>query len=768
MTALVDHVFGIRHLSAAGAAHLAQLLDEVQPTAVCVEGPAGIEREIAHLVHADTRPPVALLAFTKERPIRTMSYPLTRYSPEWVACRWALAHGRELVFMDLPADVFLGLGAARERAQTPAPDDASDAGATDEADALLRFDPLEALARRAGGTDLETWWERTFEHLASAADYMAAAHALGEGMREVEQRPAWHTAETILREAFMRRVLRETLARGHDRSRVVAVCGAFHTPVLTDAEPSMSDAEVASLPRLAATVTLVPYSYERLHTRSGYGAGNVAPAYFEALYDELVKGRPERVAVRFLSRVARTMRRSGNPKAPAQVIDAVRLARALAAASDSPVVTLGDLRAAAVTCLGEGDARVVASALDKVETGDAIGRLPDGVSRTALQDDFRRQVRELKLEKVLRAGAEPLELDLREDRRAKSVDAAFLDRRRSTFLHRVGACGLALAQAKATGQANASWKEHWLVTWSEAFEVALAQRSLVGDSVAGVAAYELSLRLAACRGAGEAACVLEVAARCELADALEAARAKVQAVAVDDDSLPSIASAVDALLAVTRFGGVRHVDPEPLWPLVAQLFLRGALLLPDAVQCDDSARAGVRDGLVALARAASQEPARLAVSAFDAAVRDAALSDRGDAYLAGAATALGLERLLLEDDELGGALSRRLSAGTDPGAAGSYFEGLAGMNRSALFSRPVLWQMFSRYVDALDGDQFLHALVPLRRAFADFSPGEIRRVVDQLAQAWGGGRAALAKSVEQPLSDADLAALADGLGDLDL
>ena len=85
VAASLCRVFGVRHLSPAAARHLEVVLDALQPTAVLVEGPADASAQIKHLVHKDTKPPLALLAYTKARPVRTILYPLAEYSPEWVA-----------------------------------------------------------------------------------------------------------------------------------------------------------------------------------------------------------------------------------------------------------------------------------------------------------------------------------------------------------------------------------------------------------------------------------------------------------------------------------------------------------------------------------------------------------------------------------------------------------------------------------------------------------------------------------------------------------
>src|SRR5947209_4268145 len=94
-------IFGVRHLSPAAAHHLHAVLDEMKPTAVLVEGPFDATEFVKHLGHKDTRPPLAILAYTKSRPVRTILYPLAEYSPEWVALRWGLKNKADTRLIDL-------------------------------------------------------------------------------------------------------------------------------------------------------------------------------------------------------------------------------------------------------------------------------------------------------------------------------------------------------------------------------------------------------------------------------------------------------------------------------------------------------------------------------------------------------------------------------------------------------------------------------------------------------------------------------------------
>src|SRR5206468_1648337 len=140
--------------------------------------------------------------------------------------------------------------------------------------------------------------------------------------------------------------------------------------------------------------------------------------------------------------VVHEMRRRGNVRSAAEVIEAVRLSQSLAALAGAHAPTLRDLRDAAVTCLGRGDAAAVRPHLIEVEVGDAVGKLPRGISRTSIQEDFYYHLESLRLSKYQTEKAQELELDLREDRFVKGAEAAFRDRNRSTFLHRLVTLGV--------------------------------------------------------------------------------------------------------------------------------------------------------------------------------------------------------------------------------------------------------------------------------------------------------------------------------------
>ncbi|MDP4193383.1 MAG: DUF5682 family protein, partial [Bacteroidota bacterium] len=103
------NVFGIRHLSPAGAYHLRKYLDEIKPEVVLIEGPSDANECAKYLTHSGTKPPVAILAYTTELPIHTILYPFASYSPEYQAFMWAEENNARAEFIDLPSDIMIAI-----------------------------------------------------------------------------------------------------------------------------------------------------------------------------------------------------------------------------------------------------------------------------------------------------------------------------------------------------------------------------------------------------------------------------------------------------------------------------------------------------------------------------------------------------------------------------------------------------------------------------------------------------------------------------------
>ncbi len=759
--------FGIRHLSPMGAWHLREFLERTRPDLVLVEGLDDATGLLPDVTRKQTEPPIAILAYTDTQPVRTLVYPFARYSPEYQAICWADAHDVPVEFFDLPSDVFLGLQDREiERLEQKRREAREASPASEEPPVPVgvpepRPSLFQQIADLAGERDYDTYWERHFEHNPEPGSYHGATMELGRVVRELEKdEPLWR-AENLVREAYMRRRVEEALASGHRPDRIVAVVGAFHGPALTGEFPAMTDRELAALPRRTSKLTLMPYSYFRLSSQSGYGAGNHAPAYFELLWQALDEQGVGDLSRRYLSLVARHLRDAGTHRSTAEVIDAVRLAETLSALKDGLAPTLADLRDAAVTLLGQGEPITVREALARVDVGTAIGQLPSGVSQTSIQADFARELERLKLEKYRTNVQQELDLDLRENRRVKSEEAAFLDLHRSSFFHRLRVLGVSFARPAPTRQQSATWAEKWLLQWTPESEIELVEAVLLGETVELATAYKFKSQLEACTSIADAAARVRDACQCGLMKSMDLARRRLQELAATSSEFIALAAAAWQLSQVVRYGDVRRFDSQPLLPLLEELFVEAALALFAAASCDDKAVKPMIQAVDEVNKVDLDFHDRVEEALWIEQLRRLADADDRNPSLSGYACALLLERGLMENEALAREVSRRISPGVPADLGAGWFEGLARRNRYALLARQPLWEQLAGYIESLDEEQFRRALVFLRRAFGPFSPREKRHIAENLGEYWGLNADAASEMIEQPLTEPEEKMLED-------
>lgn len=737
------HLFGVRHLSPTGAYQLYKFLEEIKPTAVLVEGLSDANEQIEHFSVKDTRPPIAILAYTEELPVRTLMYPFADYSPEYQALVWAKKNNAHAEFIDLPSDVFINLEYSVKKGietidldRDEEKDDNSENGKK-ENNAIKDKSIYEKWALLAGEEDHDTYWERYFEHNQNKDAYRLSALEFGKSIRELLQDNPVEMAKNLVREAYMRKRILEVMEAGHSAEKIVVVTGAYHSPALMGDLPPMSEEEFLSLPRVKTKLTLMPYSYYRLSSRSGYGAGNNAPAYYGMMWDCLKEGELEILPYAYFSKIAFFMRESGTHRSSAEVIEAVRLSNTLAAMHGGSAPTLRDLRDSAVVCLGQGELSVVSEAMAQVEVGTEIGALPEGVSRTSIQDDFYRELKRLKLEKYKSPVAMDLDLDLRENRRVKSEEAAFLDLNRSFFLHRLKVLKVSFQKYKIRSQESATWAESWVLQWTPESEIELVEAVLKGETIELATAFAFKERLENCEKIEEAALVIRQACECGMMESMEQAREVLQKLAVDTGAFNEAAFAAFQLSQVISYGDIRRFDSSKLIPILQQLFLRSNLLLLDAANCDNNAAYQVADSINILNKIALEYYETVDEELWIKKLTELSERDDRNPKLSGLACSILLERNLIDNEKLSQEVSRRLSPGIDADLGAGWFEGLSMKNRYALIARTSLWKQIDEYVAQLDNEQFKRALVFLRRAFGDFNVSEKRSISEKLGEVWG-------------------------------
>jgi len=688
-----------------------------QPDVVLIEGPPEADGLVELAADPEMRPPVALLGYVAGESSKAAFWPFAVFSPEWQAMRYALGAGIPVRFCDLPAAHQLAIAEGR--------------GGGRWAGLRSRVDPVGELASAAGYDDPERWWEDVVEHVPGPAVFAALAEAIGV-LREQTEEP---DSRDAVREAHMRKVLRKTIKDGYQR--IAVVCGAWHVPALQSLPAAAADDRLLrGLPKVKATLTWVPWTYGRLSYASGYGAGIRSPGWYDHLFS--AAGQP---IERWLAKAAAVLRDEGIGVSSADVIEAVRLADALAALRGRPLAGLEEVTESARAVLCEGSDLLTALIQRRLVVGERLGAVPAATPMVPLQRDLHDQQRRLRL----RPEASPRDYDL--DLR-KPNDLA-----RSHLLHRLALLGIRWGTPRQGRTRNiGTFRETWELTWRPELDLALIEASMWGSSVVAAAtqrARSIASGASGVSGVSGAPALEELTTlveRCllaDLGDALPAVLAAVRDRAALDTDVAHLMAALPALVRAARYGDVRGTDPARLSEVAIEMMTRICAGLPAAMaSLDEAAERAMRDRVDAVHSATGL--------LTDGASRErwldtlARLLPRCPPLMSGRLTRLLLDAGRLSTDEASSRMSRELSAAAPAAAAAGWAEGFLAGSGLLLVHDDKLLALADGWLAGLSEDAFAAVLPALRRTFGGFAPPERRAIGEKASRLDGTGRASVA------------------------
>ncbi|MFH8614275.1 DUF5682 family protein [Streptomyces sp. NPDC017979] len=587
--------------------------------------------------------------------------------------------------------------------------------------ARMRVDPIAVLAEAAGYDDPERWWEDVVEHR-GAADPFAAFAALAEAMTALRETYGHGGHERDLaREAHMRLQLRA--ARKEYGDDVAVVCGAWHVPALTERTTLAADrAQLKGLPKVKVETTWVPWTHRRLARRSGYGAGIDSPGWYGHLF-----AAPDRPVERWLTKVAGLLRDEDVPVSPAHVIEAVRLAEALAVLRARPLAGLTETTDAVRAVLCEGSDVQLALVRDRLVVGDVLGEVPDAAPAVPLQRDLSRRQRSLRLKPE--ALERELELDLRKD----------TDAEKSRLLHRLRLLGVGWGEPVAGRGSTGTFRETWRLRWEPELYVKVAEAGMWGTTVPSAATAKAEHEALTATALVEVTELAEDCLRAELADALPVVmRALADRAALDTD-VSHLAQALPALARSLRYGDVRSTDTAALAEVASGLAERICVGLPPACTGLDADGAAVMrmhldavHGAMGLLPTAEELADRWGAVLHRLAARDAVAG-----VVRGRAARLLLDDGRLAEDETAALMSLALSPGTPPADAAAWIEGFVGGASGGgmlLLHDERLLGLVDAWLTGVPADAFTDVLPLLRRTFSAYEPG-VRRALGELVRA---------------------------------
>ena len=798
-------LYGIRHHGPGSARSLLRALTEQQPDCVLIEGPTDAEKLLAHAAHTDMVPPVAMLVYNPKNLRQASFFPFAEFSPEWQAILFALKNKIPVRFMDLPMSLSFGLKEETAQLSLDLPESQPDSVHDISNFKLLSpqarsnfelDDPFTEIAKLAGYTDPERWWEACFERTSTnhepqeASEIFSVILELMTALRAEKAGP--ETGETLLREAYMRQTIRAAQKEGFQN--IAVVCGAWHTPALhictpelrsgksaeqssavqARADATISTAELRSgraaerssavqaksdaallkgLKKVKTETTWIPWSFDRLSTQSGYGAGVQAPAWYRILWEHTAFEPPEpgnrsqlqtsnfkpqtsnASTVVWLTSAAQLLRAQDIETSSASVIEAVRLAEALATMRRTLQPGIEELCEAAVAVMGKGMEKPLELLDAQLVIGDVLGAVPASLPVPPLKADFEAQARSCRLDRS--TTDKKLELDLR--------DAP--DLRKSILLHRVDLFGIHWGKILEVGAGKQGrFHEHWSLKWLPDYEIRLIEAGAWGNTVESAALHRTLRQVGEAEKLIQLTTLLGAVLKADLPAAMPALLQKLQSVGVLSTDALLLIEAVPPLAEALRYGQARRIRLDLVEQLLEQLIPRLCLQLP--IVCagvNEDVAEDIQKKMLGLNRALGilQSPEYDAY--WHRALQSISQSDSAAPLLAGLSTRLLFDKKLETATQTGDVMHFRLSTAQSPAVAAEWLEGFLHGSSLLLLHHPALWNILDTWVRDLEGDAFQGLLPLLRRTFSRFPPPERGKMLD-LAKM--GGRQGVAVEEE--------------------
>ncbi len=645
-------------------------------------------------------PPVALLVYAPEKPSLSAFYPFAEFSPEWQAILYANEQNIPFQFFDLPQQQMLMLQQAISN-QTETAQDYND--------------PNEDwYAQQFGYSDSEHWWDYWIE---SRPEQVSVFESVAQMMQMIRAGRPHESPPILLRESAMRLVIDEVLKK-NPVQKLAVICGAYHVPALQGQRATKADREaLKNLPKIKVNATWIPWTYERLAIRSGYGAGIHSPRWYEYIWQH----QKDALLV-FMAEAASLLRQHGLNASTAQVTEAVALAQTLAQMREKGLAGLDELKAAALAVLCEGQEAVFAVVEQELVVGKRMGTVPVDMPAMPIQKDFYAWVKKFRLK--LSPTKEVLELDLRQD----------AHRQKSAFLHRCLILSINFAFNRYTYNKKGTFHDYWELRWRPEYELCLVEANRWGSTIESAA---LSRALENAQNATSAEKVSELLGQLLLADLpsavpylLEALRNKT----ADTADVTVLIEAAKPLAAVLRYGSVRKTDQEAVFLILSDLSKKICIGLPNtAKQANEDAATKIAECLEDLQQIVRKLADRASTSLFEEMLLQLALGALVHGIVAGRACRMCLDAALMSEKVLSVQMSLALSARCDALHAANWLDGFLSGSAQLLIYNDKLFELLNSWLVGLSELQFIEAVAILRRSFARYSQAERERIREKSA-----------------------------------
>lgn len=711
-------ILGIRHHGVGSAKNVLEMLEQIQPDMILVEGATELDA-ITHWVGTKggtpLKPPVAVLGYNIDDPKQATFYPFAEFSPEWQAINFANTKQIPVRMMDLPLAINFQQEINKKVEQEKIETESEEVEAP-KMEFVPYKDPISYFSELAGYQDSELWWEHHFEQKYSkstAKEHFEAVLIMMTELRNAEIKSSLDI-ENVAREVYMRELIRK--AQNELFSNIVVVCGAWHAPALLDLEATAkADNKILkSLPKtkIKVATTWIPWTNDRLSMFSGYGAGITSPGWYEHLwkYGEKDDGS------RWLTKVARLFRQKKMDISTAHVIEAFRLAETLASLRGLSRVGLNELNEATQTVMCMGDGILLELVKKELIVANRIGKVPAELPKLPLQDDFEKLAKSYRL--PITAEKKEYELDLRKE----------TDLNRSKLIYRLEILEIKWG-TRMYARTKGTFKEAWTLKWEPEMFISLIEKGIWGNSIDDACTKFLIDKSQKSNDIKDLAAMIQQAIPAELFGAIEQLLHKINEVATVSADILELMTALSPLVEVSRYGNVRKTDLTAINQLVEGLLTRICIGLPNACYgLDDDNSRKVFEYIKQVNEATRLIENEDLTNLWLKTLQILLDKEGVNAIILGCTCRLLFDAKQIDELQTAQRFGLALSVGNEPVYSAGWVEGFLKGSGMILLYDNILWNLLYKWVFELPDEQFIELLPILRRTFSKFEPSERKQL----------------------------------------
>lgn len=703
--------FPVRHHSPKAARLVRELIHDIQPDAVLIEGPADYMPQFDEL-YLGHQLPIAIYSYVRLLTGQRLGafYPFSIYSPEWQAILAGNNIGADVQFIDMP---WAELATMEQEPVTHRYADGH----------LEQSGYVAELCDEVGVENFDTLWDKLFEVDAgmTVQGYLDRAHIFMYHLRETAH---FVRQSDIAREAFMMARIRESL--DNHNGRILVVTGGFHSSALYERlhDDPRDDEQAYEAVDLDRGIALTPYSYGRLDNLTGYESGMPNPGFYHQVWvdDEAKATNTHR---KLLAQTAIMLRERKQSVTPADLIAVDTTAHALASLRGHQRVWRRDLIDGIISALVKDElaydfSHPFLDAIHELFRGNLIGRLAEGTAVPPLSAQINELLENYEL--TPKPTAREVSLELTKQQHLEC----------SRILHQLRVLGV--PGFRQTGQRQADsdeTQETWRIHWQPEFDAAVIERTIYGATLVDAARARLHENLGDIEAptATDAAKILMDMAQMGMPDSHNFYRGLAEVIG-NDQSFFTVTAALDKLLFLYRFdrvlGTSKHTD---IGQLLSDTFSHGVWLLQTLGVVQDRDKE-LLSGLRALQETYERcsEILKIGRDEFVDTFMTVSHDNTQTPVMRGAVS--GVLLLLNEANEEAILMDMRYFS--QPEQLGDFLTGLFFIAREPMQRHP---EMIARIDELLCGygdEDFLIAVPSLRLAFSFFTPREKHHIAFRL------------------------------------